>query len=345
MQATFERNISDVLKEHSQIDVAVDQLLKLWKDRGCSLMDTEILFRFLVSIGYQLTLCSQIQFLLDRKFPIPWLFVLELFYQNQLKVEITSKDFLDIFFTAVDEKSLSTIMKFHKYDSIDSRFETLRSDWISKELEDKHLRKKELLSKLLLLKHERMLEEERKLFFSALEEFPTDDDLLSKYNDFQIRYADHIFQKTETKNSSVWVKLFKKESTSREDPFITHLLKLAKKFPQETYWIASSLFISECYQDCIELLETKQKNNEEKWLLLEAYVQAEQYVMALDYARNLEDEYRDHPELLMSCLYTQAIALEKLGKRNEATQILSSILNHNKNFKMAQYLYDQWSKA
>lgn len=345
MQATFERNISDVLREHSQIDQAVDQLLKLWKDRGCSLNDTTVLFKFLISSGYHLTLCSQIQFLLDKKFPIPWLFVLELYYQNQLKTEVPAKDFLDIVFTAADEKSLSSITKYSKYDELDSRLEVLRSEWISKELEDKHLRKKEIFNKLLMLKHERMLEEERKLFTSALEDFPTDEELLAKYHDFQVRYADHVFQKTESKKSSVWVKLFKKETPASEDPFVTQLLKLAKKYPKETYWIASSLFISECYHACIELLANKQKSEEEKWLLVEAYLQAEQYVMALEYSRALEEEYKNHPENLMSCLYTQAISLEKLGKRSEALQILGSILTHNKNFKMAQYLFDEWSKA
>ena len=51
MQTTFEYNISAALSEHSQIDSAVDQVLRSWKDRGCSLEDTLSLFHFLAAKG------------------------------------------------------------------------------------------------------------------------------------------------------------------------------------------------------------------------------------------------------------------------------------------------------
>ncbi len=345
MQTPFERHISAALNEHSQIDLAVDQLLRVWKDRGCSTEDTLILFQFLSSKGYQLTLCSQIHFLLDKKLPIPWLFVLDVYEKNKDLLNFTAKEFLDTLFTAATDDTIKSILKYTKYDYLDSRFEKLRSEWISRELEGKHLRKKELLTKLMLLKNERLIEEERKLFHVALEEFPTDEELLQRYNDFQIRYADNIFQKAETKRNPFWTKIFKRESPSKEDPYVKEMLKLAKKYPAETYWIASSLFLSECYSSCIDLLNNKQNSTIEKWLLLEAYIQDQQFVLALEYARELEEELRDTPENLMSCLYYQAVCLEQLGKKSEAIQILKSILSHNKNFKMAQYLFDQWSSA
>lgn len=345
MQTTFERNISAALNEHSQIDLAVDHLLRIWKDRGCSAEDTFTLFQFLSAKGYQLTLCSQIHFLLDKKLPIPWLFVLDVYETHKDLLNFTSKEFLDNLFTAANDNSIKTILKYTKYDYLDPRFERLRSEWISRELEEKHLRKKELLTKLLLLKNERLIEEERKLFQTALEEFPTDEELLQRYNDFQIRYADSIFQKSETKKHPFWVKILRKEPSSKEDPYVKEMLRLAKKYPAERYWIASSLFLSECYSSCIDLLSKKPNSFEEKWLLLEAYIQDQQFVLALEYARDLEEEVKDSPENLMSCLYHQAICLKQLGKKAEALQILKSILSHSKNFKMAQYLFDHWSST
>ncbi|MCB0349432.1 MAG: hypothetical protein KDD37_11400, partial [Bdellovibrionales bacterium] len=254
-----------------------------------------------------------------------------------------TKEILDTLFTAADDQALKTILKYDKFDHLDPRFDKLRSEWISRELEEKHERKKEIFSKILLLKNERLLEEERQLFQDALEEFPTDEDLLQRYGDFQRRYADSIFQKTDSKKDSFWIKLFKKDNSTQDDPYVKEMFKLAKKYPSEKYWIASSLFLAECYSSCIQLLKPKQSTEAEKWLLLEAYIQDQQYILALEYSRQLEEEYKDSPDNLMSCLYHQAVCLEKLGKRNEAVQILKSILSYNKNFKMAQYLFDNWS--
>lgn len=341
MQAAFEWNIQKALSEQNRTDFAIDSILKKWAESGYDRQSTRSVFNLLINGGYYLTLYSQVVQSLEKNIHVDFQIILLLL----LLSKHFNKEMIDLLLNMMSEDDLNSCMKYSQFDQLDERIQKIRENILAKEFLKKEKAKQKIIKQLTLTKDENLIEEEKRIYDSIINNYINDKEIAPLYEDFQKRYANKIFSKPKPLSKFGQIKnlLFKDEKQKKINKYEKKMKSLAKKHPEHSYMIAVSLAMSECYETAIEIIETHLNTEDSKWLYLELLIKAEKFVLALDYAIQLEEEFSDSPEKAIASLYQQAICHRNLNNNQQALNIIQSILKFDPDYKLAKHFYVEWS--
>jgi len=340
MQTTFEWCIFDALNSHDDMDLAIDQILKNWFAQGLNRGATKSLFHFLYLSGYDNTLIGQARHLVENDIPVPAFKILKIALKNKIKL---NHEDIQFYLDQADQEEQNEILNHLDLDSLSPIFAHLRQEQIEKEFTNRRKEKKEIIQKIEILKTENLIEEEKKVFANVPSHLDSDQTILQLREDFQSRQANHFFKDEKKQNIKI-LKQKLSEPVTKVSEYEKNCIAIAKKHIELKEWISYSLCLSACYQSAKEVLELSPVSEKEEWLYLSLLDKTNNHILCLSKAQDMENKYGDDPQLMITCIYYQAISLYALGKTSQAMGHMASVLKYDLNFKIAKELYDEWNR-
>lgn len=346
MSENLERTIRNLLLDEGNSDRVADNLLHRLRIESPGLKQREAFLAFIVNAGfakYAMELYN-IWFTEKRRIPFyPFCRILEdngfqpkpEFFKHLLKANASAEE-------------SSPILYFTPWEEREPAFARLKQASVDQIRQDAKEHYRQQLAKLDYLRLNRMIDEEQALLDQMLFAHPDDAELLRQKENLQSRWAEAVitrraglppfeagYEKTELQLTALELKAL---STIADG-----LLAAAKKYAEDKnsqmpYMIAVALYMLELYNPAIEALQSAERNVATDWLIVECLLKSRRFVETLDAVITIEGTYKDDPETTFGATYARALALEGLGQKAAAAELVQSILNVRPSYRSVQAL-------
>lgn len=340
---SIEQDIHQLLLDSRSPTEVADQLIAKWKAEKLEATEKIAIANFLLQSGRYLSLLELIKSSLQNSKKIPWAQLLEAAKQAGLKMnESVLAAALDgaRFQEMEDQLVLSSAfdVEFPEIPELRRR----SHEAARKATEQK---RQSLLDKLEYLKTQRMFEEEGKVLNELLQLFPGADFSALKKN-YDERWAREVVsQRSSSPSASHHHELKEKspEDLKMEQLISSEVQSAAGKNPHLRYDYTIMLYFMELFRPAIAVLKTEKASKAVDWLHLELLIRARQFVEALELASALETKYANDPSAAFAVIYARAQALFGLGQKQDAIELLNSIIKIRPNYRSAQVLVRDWA--
>ena len=297
----------------------------------------------LINMGFYKESLSMIIHIINESQNFPWKLFLFLLW----KLDISpSKKHLDaIFKGAKEQDQLEELVSLKYWETWDPRFKAIRlhtekkKKKESKETQDKQLSKASHLTTS-----------------SKRQKISTPPAPLSPQEKKVKEIKEHLknveklwLKNTSSKNPSkkrdmpAWVIPQKKDKNLEKQALhLFHFIK-EKKISDEKQLYNLALFFkfTENPQLCLQLLEKVQSLSAD-WLRVEAYLDAQEYLMVLEEASKIEQKYASHPETSFATTYVKAIAFRYLNQISSAIQLMEKITRIDPHYRATHLHLKDW---
>ncbi len=346
MSETFERTIRDLLLDEGNSDRVADNLLHRLRIESPGLKQRETFLAFIVNAGFAKYAMELYQLWFTEKRRIPFYPLCHILEQSGFQPR---SEFLKHLLEAnASAEESSPIPYFTAWEEREPSFVRLKKATADQIRQEAHEHYKQQLAKLDYLRVNRMIDEEQALLDQMLFAYPDDSDLLRQKENLQSRWAEAViarragltpfetgFEKSELQLTAIELKAL----SAIADGLLAAVKKYAEnKNSKMPYMIAVALYMLELYNPAIEALQSAERNVATDWLIVECLLKSRRFVETLDAVITIESKYKDDPETTFGATYARALALEGLGQKAAAAELVQSILNVRPSYRSAQAL-------
>ena len=346
MSEIFERTIRDLLLDEGNSDRVADNLLHRLRIESPGLKQREAFLGFIVNAGYAKYAMELYQLWFTEKRRIP-LFAF-CYTLEKSGFEPRAEFFKQLLKANSSAEESSPLTHFTPWENLEPQLSELKRNTAEKLREEAQEHYRQQTAKLEYLRINRMIDEERSLLDQMLMAYPDDTNLLRQKEDLQSRWAEAVIMRragvvqAETSLEKTELQLTALELKALSiivDGMLAATKEFsAKKNPKMAYMIAIGLFMLELYNPAVEALQYAEQNISTDWLTVECLLKSRRFVEALDAATTIEKKYADDPETVFGSTYTRALALEGLGQKPAAAELVQSILQVRPSYRSAQAL-------
>ncbi len=338
----FEKQILKLLKRN----LNPSEVFKKIKNSS----DFEQISRFLYNSGLDKTLLDYSSQRLKKKKPIAWAYILKIF----IKYKIKSSDRLErVLFHhwLKDKKNQSEALFACKdWEDVSPEFQQLRNVYIQ-ELEERNLsEEKELLDQLKFVQVQRLIIEEEEIIEKLL--------LIDSENKKYQKLKRDLEEK-----KAILVIEDQKKITDKFDDLEDYIspIPLFEKHPLKESWFETvslivkqdanytknlSVFLYFCNwpDKALQILSSHINKMSDYWFYLDWALETKQYTKGLELINHLSMELKESELFFLPLTYIKSQMLYALGRKTEAIDHLSTIVQVKPDYKSALYLLDKWSK-
>lgn len=343
MPESFEAVIRDLLVHEKNSDQLASQLIL--KIESGTLQHAELVayLNFLVHAGYKKSAIEILTHLFQGQRPIPLMTFCFILQQSGFK---PGREFIKHIVSAQKEQNPADQLKYFYPWEHDSFFSKLRKDTIEQNIVANKERKMRYIDKLEYLRNNRMINEEEKLINEIAEEYLDEEPFKNIKQEFAERWAREILSRKtrpatirEDMDPSLTVDL---ELAEIINVITQEMINIIKKKATLSYDFAIGLYFLEQYESALKIIKYAPSSSAVDWLTLDLLLKAHRYVECLDAIETVEKRYADDPETTFGTTYYRALALNFLGQKNTATQLLKSIVHIRPTYRSAHSLLIKW---
>ncbi len=350
MSEVFERAIRDMLLDEGNSDRVADNLLHRLRAESPGLKQRQAFLAFIINSGnaeFAMEL-YQLWFAEKRRIPFyPYCYLLA-----QSGFQPRPEFFKQLIAAHSAAEDSSPIEYFSAWEASCDELRQMKKQYYDAQKADARHHYQQQLSKLEYLKIHRMIDEERSLLEQLMFAYPDETGLRKQYDDLQSRWADAVIARRSGTNKP-------EQALERIDLNLTALelktlsavcdgwLAAARDFAAKSqinmvYFLAVGLYMLELYNPAIEALRQIEKDpnwqHAADWLTLECLLKSRRFAEALDAVTTIEKQYADDPETSFGATYARALALEGLGQKAAAAELVQSIVQVRPSYRSAQAL-------
>ncbi len=302
--------------------------------------------RFLYNAGLNKTLLDfSVQRLNKGKSPA-WPYLLRLFIKHKINPHKKLAKVLFHHWLKNKKNQSEALFACGEWEDISPEFQQLRAVYIQ-ELENKNLsEEKDLLEQLEFVQAQSLIKEEEEIIIKLLLIRPDskkyqklENNLKEKKALAAIQEQKKLLGKTESKSYAV---PFKKSFLKEE--WLDAVFLTARRQPEWTKNLSLFLCFCDRPDKALELLETRISQVSDYWFYLEWAIETRQYTKGLDLISHLFSEVKESAAFFLPLIYMKSQMLYALGKRTEAIEHLTAIIQVQPDYKSAQYFLDKWMK-
>lgn len=344
---SIELRFRELLNKHDNLNDVTEELLNLAASRKIKYQQIAKITNFLINAGLYEDAFRQYPRRFYERSKITWPQFIEILYQTNTKLEEST---LQAIVEGVKYKQkISSLVTNSHWQHYSQVFLDERKQLWNKKAEDVEKKKDALKQKLDFLKTNRMLAEEERTYKKYLTMFPDDEEIQASFDEFKERWAREIIsRKIESgKNKVDYKTLSHPELTKEEEQICQCILQEVQKFikinKNSAYDYALLFYSFEYFDGALKLLNEAPEDYKGQWLKAELYFENKQYLDLLNFLEELQQLYPEDPEAQFAATYLRARALNSLGHRARAIELLNNIISVRPLYRSAQSLVAEWS--
>lgn len=346
LSAHIELLIHRKLLAQTSLNEIAYELLQMLQDKQLRFEDRRAIMSFGLNAGFNEEVAAHFPELFVNKLPIPYAHFVALVSKNKTQ---PGSHIIDSLFKGARKQDLLNELAILKiWDAYSEKFHELRRQIQAERQNQYQNKRKELMEKLHFLQNHRLLEEERRLLSLLQKMYPQDEEIHSKQEEFEERWAREIISlhsqsllKTE---SEAKTRTALGESEKRfAEVLCEFTLELCQTNDKRCYNLALCLYFMELYDGAYDLLKLAEPEEAADWLRVELLLARQYYLECLGEIDRLEVAYSSNPETSFSASYCRAKALKGLGQTHQGIELLQSIVHIRPNYRSAQSLIHEWT--
>lgn len=348
MATPLEAEISSLMKEHGDVGLVADDLVRRWERNLLNENEQVDCAQFLVAAGLYSRLFEQVYRLISDGHALPWTQLAEAIGRGRVK--IGPKEIRFLIEGAESQDRLVEFLRSRQLDVWDRRFTEKRAQLSGQRALAIEQKKQVLKDKLEFVRNSRMYDEEEKVLAEIQTLFPDEPEFASDRDSFELRFAREVIAKsnhthaTDPTQDLVWkIEKLSPEQQTSKGLIVERAKEMAKENPRLAYDLAVCLHFMDFNAEALEVLEGAPRSPAADWLRLELMLRARQFLSALDEASQLEVDYADDPEAVFAVVYARARALWGLGQNLMAIDLLRSLVRIRPQYKSAHSLLMDWT--
>ena len=301
--------------------------------------------QFLYQSGLFKTLINYCISRLKNKQDIAWPYLLKTFIKHNIRPQEKMEKFI-FYYWLKDKKNHSpALFACLEWAEFSLEFKKIRASYL-KELERQNLSAEDNLLELLgFVQAQNLIKEEEDIIIQLLAINPLKYQKLAKNLEEKKALITLQEQKkqTEPRDRSKSYPIAFVEKSSLKAEWLKIIEDQAQTHSKRVKPLA--LFLYFCGQPvkALNLLETHISKISDYWFFLDWSLETRQYTKGLDLLNRLIVESKNESDFL-PLLYIKAQMLYALGKKSQAIEHLSAIIQFQPDYKSAQYFLDKWLK-
>jgi tetratricopeptide (TPR) repeat protein len=349
MPSPFETELRDLLSDLRDPRAVAEDLVRRWNMRLLGPDEQKDAAQFFLSAGLYGVFFDQIRTICDGADEVPWAQLAEAV--GRAKIKPTDKELDAIFEGAKAQNALSDLVRSHQLDLWSRKFSEHRSRIQHLRAKDLEAKKQELKDKLQFMRSNRLVDQEAELLKEAEAMFPSDLEMKSERESFEMRWARDVIARAglavespEPEDLERRAERLTPEQIATRDLIVERAKEVAAANANLAYDLALALHFMEFHTDAIEILNHVPESTPSiDWLRLDLMIFARLFVDALSEATRLEELYADDPESAFAATYARAHALKGLGQDEMAVDLLRGLVRVRPGYKSAQSFLMDWS--
>lgn len=345
MSASLELEIKSLLDELGRPSAVAERLIPYIEGSEDLLTPDVILTlsRFLLHAGLYAELIGFVsRHVKQENFKVPWPYFLEAIALSRQGFD----DMLaDVLLEGIDEQGQRADASRSK--ALDLHTPELRAERADRRLQalKQHRREKDrLIEQLATLRTQQLYEQERQLLLKLQKMYPGDADIAREAKNHKERYALEILSK-----HSRLSKTFSFEALPADNDvetlkagFADVLIRAAEADPDAALDLAISAAMLELWETALDALSFAPESRARDWLHLELLLGARRFLEMLHLLAHVEQTHADDPEAFFATAYLRAQALWGLGQKEQATEVLESLLASRPQYRAGVSLLSHW---
>lgn len=343
MSASYEAVIRDLLIQEKSSDHLVSLLTRKIENESPPHSELVAYLNFLVHAGYKKTSIEILNRLFNGQRAIPLTTFCYVLHHSGFK---PGQEFIKHLLSAQQAQKLSDQMKyFHPWEQLPF-FKNLREQTTKQIQEENIEHKKRHLEKLEYLRNNRMIDEEEKLINEVSQMYAEDQTFKNIKKEFSERWAREILSRksssrnsTEETNPTITMNL---EFVQIVNTITSEMIKMVHQNASLSYDFAIGLYFLEQYESALNIIKYAHQSVSTDWFTLDLLLKTHRFVECLDAISTIEKRYAADPETTFGATYYRALALDFLGQRNTALQLLKSIVHIRPTYRSAHSLMLTW---
>jgi hypothetical protein len=345
LRLEYETAIRELLKLGQSTGLVADRVAKKLKDHSGLRRERRAFINFLLQAGHFQQAYELMGLWIPGRERVPWSEFLFLLRGSGFK---PNKEFLDYFFTAMDQvDKKDAVRMFPAWSSVDPRFTDLEKLYIQRLTEESAHSEKLLFDKLDYFRAHRMIQEEQKLLIELMKRYPEKKNLQTEWHEFRRRWAHHIF--LERAAARPWENQPSPQAGVRdvqERQFVEILteamLEHSLRKPNLAYDFSLGLFMMEFFDHALMVIRQAPMTLASDWFSLELLLKSRRYLECLEHIQIIEARYAAEPETTFAGTYLRAQVLHGLGQTGTASALMGSIVKVRPNYRSASTLLTDW---
>lgn len=328
--------------------LVADDLVRRWNMRLLGPDEQKDAAQFFLATNQFGVFFEQIRVLCQNQEELPWAQFAEVIGRSKLKPKPNELE--AILEGAAAQNSLSDLIRSYKLDLWSKKFSDHRKKIVELRARDLEAKKADLKDRLQFMRSNRLVEQEAELLKEAEAMFPSDLDMKSERESFEIRWARDVIARAglaaespDAEDLERRAERLTPEQIAIRDLIVNRAREVAQENADLAYDLAMALHFMEFHVDAIELLNQAPASPSIDWLRLDLMIFARLYVDALSEANRLEELYAGDPEAAFAATYARAHALKGLGQQEMAVELLRGLVRVRPGYKSAQSFLMDWS--
>jgi tetratricopeptide (TPR) repeat protein len=352
----IELEIQRLLKTDSSVESIVHQLVHNYANSTLSREELQSISIFFLYAGHYATLTDFLVKALGRGLPIPWAHFSEALFLSSPAIPEAIK--ASVVRGADSQNQMEELARSVMLDHFDDRLSVLRQKR-TKLHQDTHEKKKgDLIATLEMLQAQGLVEEEQRLLGKIRRHYPNDPEI-EKLNRTHLKQRTRELLQEVKGNTKSWIPLLAYQKPNAEMAEVLQLIENAQKEalqksdsdPNLAYNFAVAHIMWENYSSALEFsnhaLSGKETlpisiQNSVRWLRLEILFELRRFIDVLSELDSLEVAWVGDPHATFGILYLRAQVLWELNQRQQAVDIMDSIVSAKPHFRNCRSLLAEW---
>ena len=336
---SLEWEIHQKLLDEKSPKAVGNYLVEKWKNSNLSIEEKETIASYLIHIGAYASLAELFRSTIAQPYAVPWAHFLE--FCREAKLNFDEQIEKVIIEGAEAQNQTKRIALNSAFDSLIPSLRELRIQLREQSQEEFRNRKKTLIEKIEFLKSQRMLQEEGRALLELMNAFPLDD-----FSALKQDYDERVALETLAHRSPIIADAVLEKQTPEDidagKRISSQVATAADSNPHLRYDLTVMLYFMELYAPALELIEKAEPNYATDWLQIELLVKSRLFVRVLEITDLFEKRYGDIPSTAFAASYARAQALYGLGQKDDATQLMQSIVKLRPKYRSARILLSDW---
>lgn len=347
MESIDELELRSILKRRPATPDLIRRVLRRLMNPSMSWEEKRPFWYFLYTINCKETLVSALIEALDSKDKIP--FDLVMLLCQDAGIEPKRPTVEAVFKGAKKQKLLDQFLTAKHWDHLDSRFAEARSTLLEEKLDNHRQERRNMLDKFEFLRSQRMMEQAGRELKRMVALYPNDPEFARLKKEFDEDWAREVLA---SRQSDLEYEKLEEAGVAISDQdremlecFVQEGTHLASQNPQIANDLALAFLFLDQPEYGLTILSYSQPTIETDWLAAELMMRARRYIEVLEHLNQLEIKYISDPETTFAVSYMRAMALNALGQRAQAIEILQSITRVRANYRSAHALILHWTEG
>lgn len=347
MDAINELELRKLLKQKLSPQDLMNQMLKILLANELPWEQQRPFFDFLYLTERFSTLLSLLKEVIENKNRIPYDMMIEMLGAKNIEPKTSVMEAL---LKGLRRHSAQAdLFAARSWDRFDKRLLEIRNEMVEAKVKEQRQFKDNMMDKFFFLRNQRMMDQAGHVLRRMIELYPEDEALKKIKQDFDEQWAREVLANHMAKLEDEKLERTLTAPSGADEEMLNSFLAAGEKLALQDRGFATDLAIAFWFMDepnrALEILSWAQPSASNDWLKAELLHDARRFIEVLEHLNTIEVRYIDDPETTFGVSYLRALALNELGQRSSALEIMQSIVRVRPNYRSAHSLIIEWSEG